>query len=297
MKRKYLVLASCIISALLLMFPLRLHADENVAVDAGASSNSAPLLDSYFWDNYYLLPYIESSGSQFVNTSINPDNDIEINIRFGSILDNDNNQHALFGVIGDSKSYSCVYVKSTDKLTFNFSNAGYQYSFDFPLYEIYSIKYVDNDLYINNSLIQSFNISPFTIDYPLYIFARNNSGTSDSRSKYKLYSLSLYDHSLIDSEEVGYVRYYYPAKSKSSGIIGLYDAVSKTFVTTGSQVAFDSPTDDKVVHFQIGNFITSGLGWINDILEFAIQEPMILMFMAIGLCGVAFRWARRVVHF
>lgn len=48
---------------------------------------------------------------------------------------------------------------------------------------------------------------------------------------------------------------------------------------------------------QIGTFLTSALGWMTSIFKWMIGEPVILFFLAIGLAGVMFRWARSVMHF
>lgn len=48
---------------------------------------------------------------------------------------------------------------------------------------------------------------------------------------------------------------------------------------------------------QITTFLTQALVWIGQILTFAVSQPLILFFMAVGLAGAMFRWARRLVHF
>ena len=47
----------------------------------------------------------------------------------------------------------------------------------------------------------------------------------------------------------------------------------------------------------IGGFLQSALGWMTSIFTWMIGEPVILFFLAIGLAGVMFRWARSVMHF
>lgn len=299
MRRKHLILASCIISALLLTFTFHVSADENVTADSGAASNSAPLLDSYFWDNYYLLPYIESTN-QYINTGVNGSSELRIEIKLSDIKSNFE-----FPLYGSRTSYgvnqlSTVYAPASDNYAYNryyfsFYNSGNSSNTENLAYNIVTIITDKNKCYVNGNLVNTFTYTEFDNDLPIYIFTQNSGGNPASLGQYKLYSFSIYDYASGDDGEL--VRYYYPAKSKSGDVIGLYDAVNKTFVTTSTSTAFISPTDDKVIHFQIGSFITAGLGWIGDILEYAITEPIILFFMAIGLCGVAFRWARRVYHF
>lgn len=47
----------------------------------------------------------------------------------------------------------------------------------------------------------------------------------------------------------------------------------------------------------VGSFLTSALGWLTQVLGWMIGEPVIIFFIAIGLAGVMFRWARKLVHF
>lgn len=48
---------------------------------------------------------------------------------------------------------------------------------------------------------------------------------------------------------------------------------------------------------QIGSLLTSVTGWISSVFTWAIAEPLILFFIALGLVGVMFRWARTLVNF
>lgn len=47
----------------------------------------------------------------------------------------------------------------------------------------------------------------------------------------------------------------------------------------------------------IGSYLTEALSWIGSIFTWMITQPVILFFLAIGLAGVMFRWARSVMHF
>lgn len=48
---------------------------------------------------------------------------------------------------------------------------------------------------------------------------------------------------------------------------------------------------------QIGSLLTSITGWVTSIFTWAIAEPIILFFLALGIAGAMFRWARKLVHF
>lgn len=47
----------------------------------------------------------------------------------------------------------------------------------------------------------------------------------------------------------------------------------------------------------VGTWLTAVLGWITNVYSWVIGEPLVIFFIAIGLCGAMIRWARRLVHF
>lgn len=287
MKRKLLIF-SALISLLLAGFQFPILADE----DPSDTSSSVPIpnsirLDQYFFDNYELLPYIESDGNQRINTGIKPSSNLDFDIKytFISIIDGVNN---IFGTSYVGANGYSHYLNNLPIPQYYLLGSYYQVSNKVQIYN-YNHTYLDgSNLYFNNKLVSS-TVDLSNIDNSNDIFIFSN---GSANSSFRLYSFILKNHS-----DGSFIRYYYPAKSKAGGVIGLYDAVSDTFVTTSGSVPFASPIDDQVLNFQIGSFLTSGLNWIGDILEFAVETPIIMIFMAIGLAGAMFRWGRRLVHF
>ncbi len=295
MKKKMLILCS-LITLLLAAFQFPIYADE----DPSDPPSSVPVpnsirLDQYFFDNYDLLPYLENkSTNSYIDTGIKTSSELKISFRFSDI--NIDSTATLFGsrVAYQNDALYLAYNKSVSSGNFNFYN-GTQYLTPYTLNginRIYDVICDQNKLYLDGNLIRTLTYEEFSSDLNLYIFGLNNNGSLSQQSLYSLYNFSIYDYS---SES--YVRYYYPAKAKTSGAIGLYDAVSDTFFPSVGSVPFSSPIDDQVLNLQIGTFLTSSIGWITDILEFAITTPIILIFMAIGLAGAMFRWGRKLVHF
>lgn len=48
---------------------------------------------------------------------------------------------------------------------------------------------------------------------------------------------------------------------------------------------------------QITTILSSVVVWIPNILNMALEQPVILFFISFGLVGALIRWARRLVHF
>lgn len=47
----------------------------------------------------------------------------------------------------------------------------------------------------------------------------------------------------------------------------------------------------------VGTWLTAALGWISNLFSWVIGEPLVIFFIAIGLCGAMIRWGRKLVHF
>lgn len=43
-------------------------------------------------------------------------------------------------------------------------------------------------------------------------------------------------------------------------------------------------------------FLTSALTMMGNILTWCVSEPLVMFFVAIGLAGVMFRWAKAMLH-
>lgn len=299
-KKRLLIICS-IIGVLLAGFQFPIYA-ETTPPDYSSSTSimSSTPLDQYFYDNYDLLPYIESNGDQYINTGIISSNNYRTSISFSDINNSDYWQ-CLFGSTIEnptSNRYYLEVLKNEDSIRFGIGSGTYNTDYSINKYNIYNAIYDKNKVFINNSLIYESDSSPFTGNN-IIIFARNGSSSYIAYSKYKLYRFSIYNYAANDGEGA-LVRDYYPARAKSSGVIGLYDAVNKTFVTTSGSVPFASPDGDPVnlsLGANITQFLSGSLSWIGAIFDGINEMPIIWVFIAIALAGVAFRWARRIVHF
>lgn len=290
MKRKLLIFSS-LITLLLSCFSFPIYAEESIEDIEELAKVDLPdyALDQYFYDNYVLLPFIQSDGTQYIDTGIKGSSDYKINLVFSDIDLSRNS-----GLFGESESNNQLffnYLYEQSILRFYFYIGNTSIPINVIPYNLYNFIFDRNIVYFNGSSF-SVQYSEFLSQLNILIFGRNSSSNNYLNSSYKLYKFSIYDY---NSES--FIRYYYPAKSKSSGIIGLYDSISKTFVTTSGSVPFSSPIDDQVMSFQISDFIDASLNWIEAIFLAIIEMPIIIVFIAIGLAGVMFRWGRRIVHF
>lgn len=172
-------------------------------------------------DGYTQVEYIQSSGTQYINTGFIPDSESRIVLDF--YADAGTSIKALFGA-------RIATASNVFGLWLNYSSSVY------PHYG--SVTYTSNPIVLNDnqrliydmngnvttvgSANVSFNKSTFDCSYSLTLFAMNTAGAIDSRMAVgKLYSCQIYDNGTL-------VRDYVPCIN-SSGVAGLYDLVNSVF--------------------------------------------------------------------
>ena len=104
--KKKLIITSSLITILLALFSVSLYAEEVVQDPAPASSSyEGVLLDSYFYQNYDLLPYIQSSGSEYINTGIIASSDLIFYMKFAAEINVEGVNNMLFGTSASQNNY------------------------------------------------------------------------------------------------------------------------------------------------------------------------------------------------
>lgn len=183
---------------------------------------------------YAFLDYIESSGTQYINTGVYPGgNALRIAIQFRYVSNHDG--LSLFGNHTTSPYSLTVYGPVPKFYVGNTSqiSCGPQTSLN--------VDYLLDAAVNNGTLTAIWNGTTYTAAYsgslytdqPIFVFgAANSSGNlAEAGSGYRLYSFRIYDHSVL-------VRDYVPAKRLSDGAVGLYDKVEENFYANAGTGAF-----------------------------------------------------------
>lgn len=182
---------------------------------------------------YTELTYIESTGTQYIDTEFKPtaNTKVEVDIDF---LSANTTYNCVFGV-GQTSSNQFVVYRNGSSMT------GQVYST-----KTYTTSGVANtgrnQCVLSNSTFRygSYSVAvtaeSFIYTYPVFLFAMNSVGSATLQSHQKLYSCQIYDNGTL-------VRDFLPCINPS-GEIGLYDTVNKKFygnkgtgVFIGSEVA------------------------------------------------------------
>ena len=189
---------------------------------------------------YTKLAYIQSSGTQYINTGFKPNQDTRLEIVAAPMSIDDAAQGTGFipygaGTSYNSNTFECYTV--SNQLEFNYDG---QYDFigTAEIGTVFSINHDKNNVTVSKgsqvSGTKAFSYKSFTATTNLTLFAVNRG--SMMCGLLKLYSCQIYDNGTL-------VRDFVPCIN-GSGEVGLYDLVGKQFygnagtgVFTGSEVA------------------------------------------------------------
>lgn len=186
------------------------------------------------------LAYIQSSGTQYIDTGFKPTGATKIVCDF-QMVNQGTNQQGVFGSRpGASGRFTVFTGNGTSDLQVDYGTeqtlATVGNSISGLNTNNRTTLEVSNSLVVNGTTIKTVSAVSFTSAYNLFLFANNNAGTAQLPGSMKLYSCQVYDNDVL-------IRDFVPCIN-ASGEVGLYDLVGKQFygnagtgVFTGSEVA------------------------------------------------------------
>lgn len=178
-------------------------------------------------DGYTQLEYIEGTGTQYINTGFKPNQDTrvvaDLKFQIGS------SNPVAFGAIVTSPSTIVFALQAVA--------AGYRNDYGPYVQVVKSGNIADRFIVDKNKNIQTLNgvahdagYTTFSVNYPIYLFARNYAGTADRFAPMTLYSCQIYDNGTL-------VRNFVPCKN-SNDAVGLYDLVNDVFYSNNGTGVF-----------------------------------------------------------
>ena len=201
------------------------------------------------------LEYIESTGTQYIDTGFKPNQDTRISITvdfprssttwlYGGRTAAGSNSFGFLCLSGNT--YRFDYASSMNELTAKPTGK-------------FILDSNKNKCYINDELVFTTTYKTFTSPVSMYIFNINNNGSAKEGSSAKLYNCKIYDNGTL-------IRDFIPAKRVSDGMCGLWDKVNYKFYTDINGNNFTAGTE-KTAIAAIGTPIeyiqSSGTQYIN----------------------------------
>ncbi len=179
---------------------------------------------------YEVLEYIESTGTQYIDTEIIPStNNYIINTTITPLIADVN---VLVGVANSSKGYPGILINGTG--IFRYGNQNFQHiSPSFVQNTKYALTLSEKKLVVNGIVYTTTDPSyEGNIEYSIYLFARNNGidGVGNQAT------MRLYSYSISNGAQI--IQNLIPVKRASDNVIGMYDTVTNTFFTNAGTGTF-----------------------------------------------------------
>lgn len=227
---------------------------------------------SYQWklpDEYQEVEYIESTGTQWINTGVIGRPNIKVETNF-ELTDSTNISNCGFIGSREDSGQTRFYIISFYQ---NKWHLGLQSDINSSIYPVFGsqiqnviFQNIDGNysLTVDGANIYSGN-STFSTTYPMYLFGVNNYGTASRLSSFKLYTLKI-------QQDGNYIRNFIPCYRKLDNEIGLYDLLSQTFYTNQGTGTFIKGNDvDKTFYGGYVDLINGEL--VEEWEMFTVNEP------------------------
>ena len=190
-------------------------------------------------NTYQEVEYIESSGTQYIDTGISAKSGLKIEATvscLASTIGYTQNAYILYGGgIGWQNKYIQGEVDWSAYYAYNNSTQQFQDT-TIAAGSIVNVVHDDNKVYWNGILKATFPASSWSSSYSIYIFAYNRSGSVGEYGIYRLKAFDIYDGNTL-------VRNFVPCYRIADNVIGLYDLVNNTFYTNSGSGTFTKGSD------------------------------------------------------
>lgn len=183
---------------------------------------------------YQKVEYIESSGTQYIDTGITGTQNTKVDIDFQSTATTYGSFLPFGARSGASNNCFAIWASSATigsnlRIGFDSTNG---YTGGPTTTDKYHIIHSKDGTYVNNELVwTTATFSTFTTPQNLLVFGYYTNDTTRSLSAIRLYHLKLWENNIM-------VRDFIPCYRKSDNEVGLYDLVTKTFFTNAGTDTF-----------------------------------------------------------
>lgn len=180
-------------------------------------------------DLYDTLTYIQSSGTQYIDTRVTPDRNTRVYIDFQLTTVE---ACGIFGCRDSATNKNnTLLIDSGGKWNSGYNTANSISSLTADTNRHVLAKFLDITS-LDNTPILNGSYGSFTCSYNGLLFAYRNAGSVTGRSKMKLY------RAIIWNLNEAPLRDFHPAQRKSDSVYGLYDTVTETFYTNDGTGSF-----------------------------------------------------------
>ena len=168
---------------------------------------------------YVEIEYIESTGTQYVDTGFKPNQDTRVVMDVQSVgINTADTGQSFFGARNGSSYRFFAFWHRTNAAYYIYYNNTSKSVASSQITNRMTVTMDGNNLYVGDSVSVSVDYATFSCDKPLYLFATNLDGTADYFGVNRVYSCKIYDNGTL-------VRDYVPALDLD-GVACLYDRLN-----------------------------------------------------------------------
>lgn len=199
-----------------------------------------------FYSNYTWLDYLQSSGTQYINTGVIPNSNTRIVIK--AQLDT---PHSIYGVNQSGANFNITGSSSNGGVVYYYWGGGGASKMTNLFSEVHIFEQNKNICYVDNDIYHTYTNSSWAATAPIFLFGRNNGTALNDSGTARIYSCQIYDNGTL-------VRDFVPCLT--NGTPGMYDLVNSAFyANAGSD------------NFKIG-YKGSGYQWLEYIQNTGIEQ-------------------------
>ncbi len=201
----------------------------NVSYRRKGSTHSAPVT---LPDGYRKLAYIQSSGTQYIDTGFKPNQDTGFVLDFQALSTNTGNNHHFATANSSNPALYFAHRLKADRSGFasRYGTGALKDVAAGAPFERHTLTRNKNKVSIDGGAETTETYRAFQVPCNLYLFASNQANTAGAYTVLKVYSCKIYDSGTL-------IRDFIPCVSPS-GAVGLYDLVGKKFYGNAGTGAF-----------------------------------------------------------
>ena len=182
-------------------------------------------------EGYTQLNYIQSTGTQYIDTGFKPSQDTRIDAEVETI--DTGIPYFFWGARTSSETVNFCLLRVGSGVRADYGESKLKIT-STPSAGKVSVSQNKNVCTYDNTTVTN-TASTFASQYPLYLFAANTGGTAGYFGRHKLYSCKIYNDGTL-------IRDFVPARN-ASGTLGLYDTVNGAFYTNAGSGTFTAGAD------------------------------------------------------
>lgn len=183
--------------------------------------------------NYTQVEYIQSSGTQYIDTGFVPNGNTKVVMDVQSVgVNTADTVQSFFGVRdGTEKRFYAGWHRTNAVYYIFYNNTSKTVASD-RITDRITVTMDKNNLYVGGSVSVGLTYADYSCEKSMYLFACNFDSTgADYFAVNRVYSCQIYDNGTL-------VRDYVPCYKNSDGTVGLYDMVGKRFYANAGTGSF-----------------------------------------------------------